>query len=41
MSSADRNNSTKKKNADFFELTVYTLAAVVVAMLVAHWIGIY
>lgn len=41
MSSTDRNASTTKKNTDYFEWIVYALAAIIVVMLVAHWIGIY
>ena len=39
MSNA-RQNSEKKK-IDYFELIVWTLATVIVLMLVAHWIGLY
>jgi heme/copper-type cytochrome/quinol oxidase subunit 2 len=41
MSSPDRNEPTKKKQMDYFEIIVWTLAIIIVAMLAAYWMGLY
>jgi cytoskeletal protein RodZ len=42
MSSTDRNRSPeKKKKIDYFEWFVWTVATIIIAMLAAHWVGLY
>ena len=41
MNSSAQNSPEKKKKTDYFEWFVYTAATIVVAMLAAHWVGLY
>jgi hypothetical protein len=41
MSSQDKNRSEKKKKTDYFERFVWIAATIIVAMLAAHWVGLY
>jgi len=41
MSSSAQNSPEKKKKTDHFERFVWTAATIVVAMLAAHWAGLY
>jgi len=41
MNNSEQTQTAKKKKFGLFEWFVYTVATIVVAMLVAHWIGLY
>jgi len=41
MSSPAQNNPEKKKKTDYFEWFLWIAATIVVAMLAAHWVGLY
>ena len=41
MSSSDQGSSGKKKKTDYFERFLWVAATIVVAMLLAHWVGLY